>query len=89
MVVSGVLVTGCGQASPLGPRASQGDIALCVYVRGLSQSEAVALKARGEGGMLDDVSDGQLVGLAWVANFKLAGSERNALLARCRELGAL
>lgn len=81
------LVAGCGPTGPIGPRASQGDIALCYYVR---DSEFVGLKARGEGGLLDDATDGQLIGRAIVAERTPRGSaERNAVVARCRELGAL
>ena len=83
-----VVLLACEAGTPLG-RASQGDIALCVYVRGLSAGEDVRLKARGEGGMLDDVTDGELIGLAWVANLKRSGSERTAVLARCRAIGAV
>jgi len=89
-VVAGVLclamLAGCGPTGPVGPRASQGDIALCFYVR---DSEFVNLKSRGEGGLLDDAKDGQLIGRAIVAERTPRGSaERNAVVARCRELGA-
>ena len=83
------LLSGCTATGPGGPRASQGDIAICVYVRGLSTSDPLGLRARGEGGIWDDVSDGELNGLIALAWNRPGGSERQAVLARCRTLGAI
>ena len=82
--VVGVVVAGC--AEPAGPRVSQGDVALCVYMR----DAAPVVFNRDLDRLLADATDGQLIGLASASRAKLKGSpERNAAVARCRAIGAL
>ncbi len=87
-LVAAVVLSAC-DAGPLSPRASQGDIALCVHVRSLSANDWLSLKSRGEGGLFDGATDGELIGLTATANHKPGGSERSAVVARCRGLGAI
>ena len=73
--------TGLGLTSP---RASEGDIALCYYTRDTERG----LKSRGEGGLLDDARDGELIGRAITAEgTPLGSSQRKAVVSRCRQLG--
>ena len=73
----------------MGPRASAGDVTMCTYIRGLSSTEVLALRLRGQGGIMDDISDGELMGLVNLAVNKQGGAARNNVLSRCRELGAI
>jgi hypothetical protein len=80
-----VVLAACAAGTPFG-RASQGDIAVCVFVR---DTAPVFLKSRNQGGIIDDATDGELIGLALAASGTPKGSpQRNAVLARCREIGA-
>jgi len=88
-IFGSLLLVGCSSgSSPLGPRASAGDVTMCVYVRGLGSSEVLSLRLRGEGGIMDDITDGQLMGLVNLAVDKPGGAVRNNVISRCRELGA-
>ena len=88
-VLALALLAGCTATGQVAPRASQGDIAMCVYVRGLSASDPLGLRARGEGGIWDDVTDGELNGLIALAWNREGGPQRQAVLSRCRTLGAI
>ena len=88
-----LLLAGCGISQPTQPGVSQGDIALCTYIDGLSSSAPLWM-VRGQNvpndlDLFEDVTDGQLLGLVALAWGREAGTRRDAVLDRCRELGAL
>lgn len=88
-----LLLTGCAISQPRQPELSQGDIALCTYIDGLSSSVRLWME-RGQTvpndlDLFEDVTDGQLLGLVALAWGLEAGTQRDAVLDRCRELGAL
>lgn len=84
------IVSGCSLSSP---RASQGDIAACVYVQGRSDgsflSRGINARQNGLPDIVGDTTDGALRGLLSLAWFEAAGPGRDAVLARCRELRAI
>ena len=83
-------MSGCGLVQQ---RASQGDIAACVYVQNAADDRTLvrANYARdfGAPALADGVDDGVLRGLLTRAWLEAAGPERDAVLARCRELRAI
>ena len=84
-LVAPVILAACAPGTPFG-RASQGDIAVCVFIR---DTAPAFLKTRNEGGIIDEATDGEHIGLALAASGKPQGSpQRNAVLQRCREIGA-
>jgi len=67
------------------PSVSQGDVALCFYLRDATVVGGTALE-----GLVADANDGQLIGLAAAAFATTKGTpQRNAAVARCRAIGAL
>lgn len=72
--------------SPNRASASEGDKALCVYINWLKVGDSASLR-----GLDRYATDGVLIGLAAVLNrnFRVEAVSKNAVLRRCRDIGAL
>jgi len=89
-LAASVALSACAPGTPLG-RASQGDIAACVYVQNAEPSLHLRLGSYENQGpdIASEVTDGVLRGLLAHAWAKIDGPHREAVLDRCRELRAL
>ena len=92
-IVVTVLAASILSACSLFPqRASQGDVAACVYVHNAVADRPLVFPDYAFGGgppIVEGVEDGALRGLLAIAWLEAAGPERDAVLARCRELRAI
>lgn len=83
-LAAAVVLSGCVGPGVSTSRPSQGDIALCFYLRDIEWVDRASLDR-----LVPNATDGQLIGLATAAFDRSSGAAvRKSADARCRTLGA-